>query len=53
MIWSVLVLRIQIKSGAILHYVDYEWDQEKAATNLNKHGVSFEEAASVFGDEEE
>lgn len=30
--------------------MDYEWDQEKAATNLEKHGVSFEEAASVFGD---
>jgi hypothetical protein len=28
----------------------FEWDQAKAATNLNKHGVSFEEAATVFGD---
>ena len=28
----------------------YEWDQEKAATNLEKHGVSFEEASTVFGD---
>ena len=28
----------------------YEWDQEKAAINLEKHGVSFEEAASVFSD---
>lgn len=28
----------------------YEWDQEKAASNLEKHGVSFEEAATVFSD---
>jgi uncharacterized DUF497 family protein len=29
---------------------DFEWDAAKAATNLRKHGVSFEEAASVFSD---
>ena len=28
----------------------FEWDEAKAATNLHKHGVSFEEAASVFSD---
>lgn len=28
----------------------FEWDPQKAAANLAKHGVSFEEAASVFGD---
>ncbi len=28
----------------------FEWDDTKAATNLRKHGVSFEEAASVFSD---
>ena len=26
------------------------WDESKAAENLQKHGVSFEEAASVFDD---
>ncbi len=26
------------------------WDPEKAELNLRKHGVSFEEAKSVFGD---
>lgn len=26
------------------------WDEKKAAINLAKHGVSFEEAATVFGD---
>ena len=28
----------------------FEWDTEKAASNLAKHGVSFEEAKAVFGD---
>src|SRR5207253_11089014 len=28
--------------------LDCEWDEGKAKTNLNKHGVSFEEASSVF-----
>ena len=30
--------------------MDYDWDPAKAASNLKKHGVSFEEAGSVFGD---
>lgn len=29
----------------------FSWDVGKAAVNLEKHGVSFEEAASIFGDE--
>ena len=28
----------------------FEWDTRKASANEDKHGVSFEEAASVFGD---
>ncbi len=28
--------------------MDYEWDSTKAAINLKKHGVSFEEAKTVF-----
>ena len=28
----------------------FEWDSRKAAVNRTKHGVSFEEAATVFGD---
>ena len=28
----------------------FEWDPEKAAANLAKHGVSFEEALTVFSD---
>jgi uncharacterized DUF497 family protein len=30
--------------------MQFAWDEKKAATNLAKHGVSFEEAATVFGD---
>lgn len=29
----------------------YEWDRNKAATNLNKHGIDFADAVSVFSDE--
>ena len=28
----------------------FEWDPDKAAANIEKHGVSFEEAATVFDD---
>jgi uncharacterized DUF497 family protein len=28
----------------------FEWDPNKAASNLEKHGVSFEEATGVFAD---
>ena len=28
----------------------FTWDPKKAASNLEKHGVSFAEAVSVFGD---
>ena len=29
----------------------FEWDAQKAAANVKKHGVSFDEAKSVFQDE--
>ena len=28
----------------------FEWDRKKAASNLSKHGVSFEEALTAFAD---
>ena len=31
--------------------IKFEWDTKKAKSNLRKHGVSFEEARSVFYDE--
>ena len=30
--------------------MQFEWDPKKAARNLVRHGVSFEEASTVFGD---
>jgi len=30
--------------------VEFEWDAEKARTNFARHSVSFDEAATVFGD---
>ncbi len=33
-----------------LQGVEFEWDAEKYAANLEKHGVKFEDAAQVFFD---
>ena len=33
-----------------LQDLEFEWDEVKSAANLQKHGVSFEEAAEVFFD---
>jgi uncharacterized protein len=30
--------------------VDFQWDSKKSKSNLKKHGVTFDEAASVFFD---
>jgi uncharacterized protein len=30
--------------------MSFDWDEEKAKSNLAKHGVSFDEATSVFDD---
>ncbi len=31
--------------------IKFEWDAKKASANLKKHGVSFDEARTVFFDE--
>lgn len=31
--------------------IHFEWDEPKAKANIKKHGVSFEEAKTVFYDE--
>lgn len=31
--------------------IAFEWDSAKATSNLRKHGISFEEARSVFYDD--
>ena len=30
--------------------LEFEWDEKKAAANLSKHGISFEEAKTIFDD---
>jgi uncharacterized DUF497 family protein len=30
--------------------MNFEWDPEKEKANIAKHGVSFSEAMTVFGD---
>jgi uncharacterized protein len=35
---------------ATVVFGDFEWDDQKAATNLRKHGVTFEEAISALAD---
>jgi len=30
--------------------MEFEWDERKAELNQRKHGISFHEAATVFGD---
>jgi len=34
-----------------MNEIRFTWDEEKAKANVRKHGVSFEEASSVFADE--
>jgi uncharacterized protein len=31
--------------------MEFEWDPRKARINLRKHGVSFTEAGTIFGDD--
>jgi hypothetical protein len=40
----------QSERWANLVVVTFEWDVRKAAANFKKHGVTFEDAASVFFD---
>jgi len=35
--------------GVRVGYI-FEWDPRKAESNVRKHGVTFDEAATVFGD---
>ena len=30
--------------------MDFEWNRQKAEANIQKHGVTFDEASTVFGD---
>ena len=35
-----------------MEMIQFEWDENKAKINQSKHGISFEEAQTVFYDEE-
>ena len=35
----------------IMNKINFSWDKNKAQTNLKKHKISFEEAQTVFDDE--
>jgi len=35
---------------ATVTFGDFEWDADKASANVSKHGVTFEEAVTVFLD---
>jgi len=30
--------------------LQFEWDEAKSTANVHKHGISFEEAITIFGD---
>jgi uncharacterized DUF497 family protein len=34
-----------------MNSLDFEWDENKSALNHKKHGITFEEAKTVFADE--
>ena len=34
-----------------MSYLQFDWDENKAESNIKKHGVTFHEATSVFYDE--
>jgi len=35
-----------------MQYISFEWDEAKSVLNRKKHGISFEEAQTVFSDEQ-
>jgi uncharacterized DUF497 family protein len=41
---------LRLHSVATVTFGDFEWDADKATTNTVKHGVTFEEAVTVFLD---
>ena len=47
-----LAKRLPPNSVSVIHLraVRFTWDSAKASTNVRKHGVTFEEAATVFAD---
>jgi len=48
---TALVKRLQCNYNICMPKLVFDWDDRKARANLSKHGISFEEAATVFYDE--
>jgi uncharacterized DUF497 family protein len=42
---------LKINYIVVMSNIKFEWDAKKASANEKKHGVSFEEARTVFYDE--
>jgi uncharacterized DUF497 family protein len=47
---SFLIPNFALVSVGVEWGVTFEWDPNKASLNRRKHGISFHEAATVFGD---
>ena len=41
---------LSVPTMATVVFEDFEWDEDKARRNAEKHGVSFEEAITVLAD---
>ena len=39
-----------VRANSCIYSNVFTWDVQKAIANFQKHGVSFEEAATIFGD---
>ncbi len=51
MIRSLLPCNYDVVTLWFVNRIVFTWDDRKAAANLRKHGVSFDEAMTVFSDE--
>lgn len=43
-----LYIQLDILMEASVDDIEFEWDGKKAASNLRKHGIDFEDAIAVF-----
>ena len=50
-IYQVLKISLTNNYKIIIKNIRFEWDENKNKINKKKHGLSFEEAVEVFGDE--
>ena len=50
-IYQVLKISLTNNYKIIMKNIRFEWDENKNKINKKKHGLSFEEAVEVFGDE--